>query len=137
MFCLAVVFLERLADIGGASLPSSHIKLLDSLYGFNKHPNAEIRLRFYSLVLTSSSASTFIQSAAEWLVDPKALKGRMKFCRPVFKAIRNVDANFAKATWRSNAQFFHPIARRLIEKVRLLPHFRVQRKRRLCLLLSV
>lgn len=113
-----MVFLERLSDIGGASLPSAHISLLGSLYHLDSTPNVEIRLRFYNLVLASSSASEYLQGAAKWLVEgPNGVKGRMKFCRPVFKALGQVDSDFAKNTFRSNAQFFHPIARKLIEKV--------------------
>jgi leukotriene-A4 hydrolase len=115
-----VVFLERLSDIGGTSLPPTHIALLDELYTLSTNPNVEIRLRFYNLVLASSSASTYLKSAADWVVDPKLIKGRMKFCRPVFRKMADVDKEFALATFRSNAQFFHPIARRLIERVRCL-----------------
>jgi len=111
-----IVFLENLSDIGGTSLPPAHIALLDELYTLSTVPNAEIRLRFYNLVLVSSSASKYLKSAADWVVDPNLIKGRMKFCRPTFRKIADVDEEFARATFRSNAQFFHPIARRLIEK---------------------
>lgn len=114
---ITVVFLERLSDIGGTSLPTSHISTLDSLYSLSTTPNVEIRQRFYNLVLSSSSAKTYLKGAAEWVVDPKLIKGRMKFCRPTFRSMADVDKEFARATFRSNSQFFHPIARRLIEKV--------------------
>ena len=117
---LIVVFIERLSDIGGVSLPASHIHHLNTTYKFNTSPNVEIRLRWYNLALASPGASSYSQDAAEWLVDPKALKGRMKFCRPVFRGIFKIDPELARKTWKAHSQFFHPIARRLIEKVRWL-----------------
>lgn len=75
-------------------------------------------MRFYNLVLASSSAPAYLKSAADWVVDPKLIKGRMKFCRLIFRKMAAVDEAFALTTFHSNAQYFHPIARRLIEKVR-------------------
>lgn len=112
-----VVFLERLSDIGGSTLPATHIAHLDTTYAFNSTTNVEIRLRWYNLVLESPGASSYTHDAAAWLVDPAGLKGRMKFCRPVFKALSKVDERLAKKTFKANSKFFHPIARKLIEKV--------------------
>ncbi|KAF9509168.1 hypothetical protein BS47DRAFT_1488071 [Hydnum rufescens UP504] len=111
-----VVFLERLSDIGGVSLPATHIHHLNATYNFNTSSNAEIRLRWYNLALTTPGATSYARDAAEWLVDPKGLKGRMKFCRPVFKKLFRVDPKLTTETWKLNSQFFHPIARRLIDK---------------------
>jgi leukotriene-A4 hydrolase len=112
-----VVFLERLGEIGATALPKSHIKHLNDVYEFNSTPNVEIRLRWYNFVLKTDAASLYTEDAAAWLVEPLALKGRMKFCRPVFQAIHMVDPKLARSTWIPNAKFFHPIARRLIDKV--------------------
>ena len=46
-----------------------------------------------------------------------AIKGRMKFCRPVFHAVRRVDADLAKQVFEPSKYAFHPIARKMIEKV--------------------
>jgi hypothetical protein len=43
--------------------------------------------------------------------------GRMKFCRPIFKAVGQVDSALAKEVFEKSKEAFHPIARRLIEKV--------------------
>ena len=45
------------------------------------------------------------------------IKGRMKFCRPVFRAVRKVDADLAKLVFEPLKYAFHPIARKMIEKV--------------------
>jgi len=77
-----VVFLEKLASY--ESLPASHIRSLHDIYSFDK-ASAEIALRFYQLALASNS---YVQEAADWVVGAKefgTIKGRMKFCRPIFR----------------------------------------------------
>lgn len=110
-----VVFLERLE--GFKNLPPTHLHHLDRLYQFDSSANAEIRLRWYRIVLPSAAGKDYAARAAAWLVDKKGIKGRMKFCRPIFSAVNAVDSELAKSTWGANRQFFHPIARRLIDKV--------------------
>jgi len=110
-----VVFLERLQGL--TALPSSHVHHLASTYGVNTSANAEIRLRWYNLALSTDAAQDYAADAAAWVVDAKTgLKGRMKFCRPVFRAVFKVDPELAKKTFKAHASEFHPIARRLIEK---------------------
>ncbi|KAF8584943.1 hypothetical protein K439DRAFT_1646747 [Ramaria rubella] len=112
-----VVFLQRLESL--LPLPASHVHHLTSTYFFNASPNSEIRLRWYGLALSTEAANDFASDAAAWVVDRKTgLKGRMKFCRPIFKAVNKVDSELAKKTFKAHASEFHPIARRLIEKVR-------------------
>jgi hypothetical protein len=88
----AVVFLERLQSY--AALPSSHILHLSSLYHFSKSSNAEIRLRFYEVALIdplTPAAKLFASEAAKWVVGEDGtgvVKGRMKFCRPIFRYVR-------------------------------------------------
>ena len=58
--------------------------------------------------------------AAKWVVgsdDTGVVKGRMKFCRPTFRAIAKVDKALAIETYTPNKSAFHPIAAKLIEKV--------------------
>jgi leukotriene-A4 hydrolase len=102
----------------------AHIIHLSKLYQFSTTPNAEIRLCFYELALrdhTSHTAKAFAGEAANWVVGDDGtgvIKGRMKFCRPVFRAVYKVDKNLAVSTFQSKRYAFHPIARKLIEKVR-------------------
>ncbi|KAI5991089.1 peptidase family M1-domain-containing protein [Pisolithus orientalis] len=126
-----VVFLERLQSY--AALPKSHINFLGSTYSFATTPNAEIRLRFYQVALLdpqSDAAREYAVDAAAWVVGRETtrgqseegrkgvVKGRMKFCRPIFRALYAVDAELALGTYRRHKLAFHPIARNLIEKVR-------------------
>ncbi|KAJ6620129.1 peptidase family M1-domain-containing protein [Mycena sp. CBHHK59/15] len=115
-----IVFLERLQTF--PALPLSHVTHLGTLYGLANTPNAEIRLRFYQVALTpptSEAAAHFVVEAAKWVVGDDGtgvIKGRMKFCRPVFRAVSKVDSAMAAEVWAKNREAFHPIARKLIDK---------------------
>lgn len=118
----AVVFLERLATY--APLPSTHIGHLGKLYEVAASTNAEIRLRFYNVALrdpTSLAALNFTDQALKWVTGRDGtgvIKGRMKFCRPTFRTTSRVNAALAKEYFVQSKEEFHPIARKLIEKVR-------------------
>jgi leukotriene-A4 hydrolase len=115
------VFLQRLQTF--PALPGSHLEYLAKVYHFSMTPNAEIRLRFYSLVLKDPKApvaQTFAIEAAKWVTGEDGsgvIKGRMKFCRPVLRAVGKVDINLAMSMFEKKKNAFHPIARKLIEKV--------------------
>ncbi|KAJ7746548.1 peptidase family M1-domain-containing protein [Mycena metata] len=115
-----VVFLERLQD--SEPLPATHIKHLGTIYEIANTPNSEIRLRFYNLALsppTSAAAAHFAPEAIKWVVGTDGsgvIKGRMKFCRPVFRAVFNAHEGLAKEAWEKHKSGFHPIARKLIDK---------------------
>ncbi|KAJ7178723.1 peptidase family M1-domain-containing protein [Mycena crocata] len=115
-----VAFLERLQTM--PALPGGHIAHLGAVYGASTTPNAEIRLRFYSLALsppTSETAKQFAPEATKWVVGGDGtgvIKGRMKFCRPIFRGVFEVDEGLAKDAWAKNKTKFHPIARKLIDK---------------------
>ncbi|KAF7340280.1 Leukotriene A-4 hydrolase [Mycena venus] len=105
-----IVFLERLQTLPRAPPLAPYA------------PRHAIRLRFYALALsppTSEAAAHFVAEAGKWVVGDDGtgvIKGRMKFCRPIFKAVFKVDGKFALDIWAKNKEGFHPIARRLIDK---------------------
>jgi len=115
-----IVFLERLQSY--QVLPSPHISHLGNLYRLSSTSNAEIRTRFYGVALAdpkSLAAKSFASDAARWVVGDDGtgvVKGRMKFCRPVFKAVHKVDPELSVAVFSKSKDAFHPIARKLIEK---------------------
>jgi len=84
--------------------------------------NAEIRFRFYEVALSdpsSTAAKTLAIDAAKWVIGDDGtgvVKGRMKFCRPVFRGVWRVDKDLAVSSWEKAKTGFHPIARKLIEK---------------------
>ena len=118
------MFLERLQSY--PALPSALVLHLGRLYQLATSPNAEIRLRFYEVALadaTSSAATTLAVDAAKWVIGDDGtdvIKGRMKFCRPVLKAVAKVDKDLAISNWEKAKTKFHPIARKLIDSVRSL-----------------
>ncbi|KAG1838375.1 hypothetical protein DFJ58DRAFT_814207 [Suillus subalutaceus] len=110
------VFLERLESYN-EPLPAGHLFHFDKLYAFSKTLSAEIRFRFYALVLKSQAAMHFVQGAANWVIgadDTGVIKGRMKFCRPVFRVMFKVKPDLAISTFRQAQTQFHPIAQSLI-----------------------
>ncbi|KDQ17535.1 hypothetical protein BOTBODRAFT_172006 [Botryobasidium botryosum FD-172 SS1] len=109
-----VVFLEHLRTFD--PLPTTHIDHLNEVYSFNTSHNVEIRFRWYALVLASPAANKYAPDAAEWLVEKSGVKGRMKFCRSTFRVLHQVNAELARKTWEENRMYFHPIARRMIDK---------------------
>ncbi|KAF8839796.1 zincin [Paxillus ammoniavirescens] len=113
------VFLERLETY--PALPSSHLLHLDALYKFSQTTNGEIRMPFYLVMLkepTSSAAKAYVRQVADWIIgkDSGVIQGRMKFCRPLFRAVDKVDHGIAVAAFKSARTSFHPIAQKLIEK---------------------
>lgn len=75
------------------------------------------RVRFYQVAL---KGGCFAKEAAYWI----RFKGRMKYCRPIYSAVYNVDKDLARNTFNEFGRgFLHPIARRLIAKVSQLLFF--------------
>ncbi|KAG7090619.1 hypothetical protein E1B28_009721 [Marasmius oreades] len=114
-----IVFLEHLQSLN--PLPSSHLFHLGSLYKLSTTTNAEVRLRFYQLVLDdprSDAAKAFAREAANWVIGEGTgmVVGRMKFCRDTFRAVYGVDKDLAVKAFLKEKNSFHPIARKMIEK---------------------
>ncbi|KAF8557162.1 hypothetical protein OG21DRAFT_1505592 [Imleria badia] len=113
------VFLERLETY--PALPTNHLYHLDGLYRFSQITNSEIRMPFYLVVLkdpASPAAKLFVQSVLDWVIGKGTgiIQGRMKFCRPLFRAANKVDREKTLAAYESARTLFHPIARKLIEQ---------------------
>lgn len=104
-----------------------HINHLGTLYGLSTTSNAELRYRFYILALTDSSVPEnkgVATQAARWVVGEEEglgkgkIQGRMKFCRPVLKAANKANPEETKKLFEEHKSAFHPIARRLLLKVK-------------------
>lgn len=111
--------LERLQSFD--PLPVAHIDDLGDLYGLVNSPNAELRLRFYQVALLdpkSAKSEQYATAALGWVVGEEdgMVKGRMKFCRPIFRAVFAVDTAMAQDKYQEHKSSFHPIARDLIEQ---------------------
>lgn len=116
-----VVFLERLQSY--PPLPSHLVIHLGDVYKFKHTFNAEFRFRFYGVAFSDPSsiaAKILVTDAVKWLIgedETGVIKGRMKFCRPVFQGVYKVDKDLAVKSWEKARYKFHPIARKLIDEV--------------------
>lgn len=104
-----VVFLERLHS--GPEVPLSIVKELDSVYAFSQETNGEILLRFFEVAL-EEQRSDYASQAAKWVQT----QGRMKFARPIYRALFKIDQNLARDTFLEARGFYHPIAVAQLEK---------------------
>lgn len=84
---------------------------LGKVYGLAASRNAEIKSAYYKVALQSHDTSC-CQGVAEHLGQV----GRMKFVRPLFRALHKVDPELALKTLEKNRDFYHPICRALVEK---------------------
>ncbi|GAA6008260.1 hypothetical protein JCM10207_000057 [Rhodosporidiobolus poonsookiae] len=105
-----VLFLETM---GAADAFTEHggvvVETLGEVYGVRENKNPEIQLRWFLFAL---KAGLYAQDAATWV----RRQGRMKYCRPIYKALNTVDSKLARKTFEENATFYHPIARGMIAK---------------------
>ncbi|KAK0562252.1 Leucyl aminopeptidase yscIV [Tilletia horrida] len=104
-----VVFLERLHS--GPDVPPTVVKKMDEVYGFSDSKDGEILLRFYEVAL-EVEAGIYAAKAAKWIQTV----GRMKYVRPLFKAINRLDRDLALKTFEEAKDFYHPIARQMLER---------------------
>lgn len=97
----------------GGKLPHAVLAGLDERYNLSTSKNVEIAMKWFMLCLHNNYQPAF-QGAAAFA----AQQGRMKYCRPVFKALYGCPEGrqLALDTYAGNRQFYHPIASRMIEK---------------------
>ncbi|KAI9815560.1 MAG: hypothetical protein M1827_002694 [Pycnora praestabilis] len=105
-----VVFLETLQSHPSA-LPPHAVELMGSTYGFATSTNVEVVSRYLGIGLRARDEGVYGMTA-------KLLGevGRMKFVRPLFRKLNDVDRELAVETFEKNKDFYHPICRGLVEK---------------------
>lgn len=107
-----VAFLERLLDLPPPDQLSPKLTtLMDETYSFTKSENAEILARYYQLALGSQDTNVYTMAAA-WL----GTVGRMKFVRPIYRALEKVDRELAVKTFERFRGWYHPICRDIVAK---------------------
>ncbi|GAA5967502.1 hypothetical protein JCM3765_004689 [Sporobolomyces pararoseus] len=104
-----IVFLETLANKDSFEKSPEVIKAISKLYGFLDTKNPEIKFRWF---LVSLKAGIYAQEAAAFVKTV----GRMKYVRPIYRAIFKVDSELAKKTFLESKQFYHPIARTVVAR---------------------
>ncbi|KAH8591232.1 leukotriene A-4 hydrolase [Bisporella sp. PMI_857] len=105
-----VVFLETL-QLNETKLSPSQSQSMGSTYSLTKTQNVEILARYYRIALGAKDETVY-HPAAELL----GKVGRMKFVRPLFRALVAVDRKLAEETFEKNKDFYHPICRGQVEK---------------------
>ncbi|KAG9238425.1 putative leukotriene A-4 hydrolase like protein [Amylocarpus encephaloides] len=105
-----VVFLEKLQS---ASTPISpeQSKAMGATYNLIITKNVELSARYFGIGLTAKDTSVY-QPTAELL----GKVGRMKFVRPLYRKLADVDRKLAVETFEKNKDFYHPICRQMVEK---------------------
>jgi len=98
-------FLDLL--LTASSAPStSVVDHLDSTYGLSKSNNVEINFRFLMLALKANHTSVF-PSVADFL----SRHGRGLYVKPLYKALKAVDAKYAAKVYAANKKFYHAVIR--------------------------
>lgn len=74
---------------------------------FDQSTNAEIKFRWLMLCLICGERKEQAAAMASSV-------GRMKFARPLYRALMKVDLDFAVKTFKENESFYHPICRKMV-----------------------
>ncbi|PNY23096.1 Leukotriene A-4 hydrolase [Tolypocladium capitatum] len=104
-----LVFLDKVSE--AEPLSAERAQLMGKVYDFISSKNAELKTSYYLVALKANDPTCF-DGAAELL----GLVGRMKFVRPLFRALFKVDTKLALDTFATNRDFYHPICRGMVQK---------------------
>ncbi|KAI8054004.1 leukotriene A4 hydrolase [Syncephalis plumigaleata] len=104
-----VLFLQQLAD--KKMFSKEKLDLMDSIYKFTKVQNCEIRFSWQMLCLKAAYEPIY-QHVVEFVKE----QGRMKYVRPLYRALNKVNSTLARDTFTKVRDSYHPIAARMIEK---------------------
>ena len=80
-------------------------------YSLTSSRNVELSSRYLGIALTANDKTAY-QPAADLL----GKVGRMKFVRPLYRKLSQVDRKLALETFELNKDFYHPICRAMVEK---------------------
>ncbi|KAI4232841.1 MAG: hypothetical protein LQ349_004752 [Xanthoria aureola] len=105
-----VVLLERIQDFE-TPLSAEAVHVMGSRYGFVTSRNVEVVARYLAVGLKAKSQEV-LEPTAELL----GRVGRMKFVRPLYRRLNEVDRELAVRTFEKNRDFYHPICRAMVEK---------------------
>lgn len=92
-------------------LSAERAKLLGKIYGFAGSKNVELSSAYYLIALKANDTSCFA-STTELLGQV----GRMKYVRPLYRALNKVERQLALDTFAKNKDFYHPICKGMVEK---------------------
>jgi leukotriene-A4 hydrolase len=104
-----LVFLAEVQQSG--ELSADRAQLMGKIYDFLSSKNVEILSSYYQIALKAQDSAIY-QDTATLL----GRVGRMKFVRPLFRALNKVDRQLALQTFEKNKDFYHPICKGMVEK---------------------
>jgi len=107
-----VAFLDKLGQY--RALQPLHARVtgaLASLYGLYSSKNTEIRAAFYKLAIAAEDPAVLPHAA-----DLLKSQGRMKFLRPLYRALykSKMGKQLALDTFTANRASYHPIAQKMV-----------------------
>ncbi|GLC43936.1 hypothetical protein PLESTB_000211500 [Pleodorina starrii] len=107
-----VAFLDKLGQFRAPQPMHSRVtKKLAEMYGIYESNNAEIRFSFFKLAIPAEDDSA-LPAAAAMLRN----QGRMKFLRPLYRALHRSRGGraLAEETFAAAGPSYHPIARKMV-----------------------
>eukprot|EP00931_Biecheleriopsis_adriatica_P049813 TRINITY_DN28826_c0_g1_i1.p1 TRINITY_DN28826_c0_g1~~TRINITY_DN28826_c0_g1_i1.p1 ORF type:complete len:400 (+),score=93.75 TRINITY_DN28826_c0_g1_i1:137-1201(+) len=107
------VFLDALlsdSEDGGGQLTAASCERMADCYGFLTS-NCELRFRFLRLALGAGWSG-----AQEAAVELATSQGRMKFTRPIYRALKAFDTKLARETFLKHRSSYHPICAKMVAK---------------------
>ncbi|KAF4636363.1 hypothetical protein G7Y89_g1744 [Cudoniella acicularis] len=105
-----VVFLERV-QLFPEPLTASQSFAMGKAYSLTHTRNVELSSRYLGIGLNAKDETVY-QPTCELL----GKVGRMKFVRPLYRKLAQVDRALAVKTFEKNIDFYHPICKQQIEK---------------------
>lgn len=109
-----IMCLELIDRKSAGNLAAPVIEGLDARYNLSGTENVEIAMKWFMLCLHNRHEPVFEKAAAF-----AAKHGRMKYCRPILKALYHcgpTGRQIALDTFARNRDFYHPIAAKMIAK---------------------
>lgn len=85
---------------------------MGKVYDYASSANVEVSSRFFVLGMQARAKDVY-EPASELL----GKVGRMKFVRPLMRHLEEVNEGLARKTFEKNKDFYHPICRRMVEKI--------------------
>ncbi|KAI9167595.1 Leucine aminopeptidase [Paramyrothecium foliicola] len=92
-------------------LSPERAQLLGKVYDIVASKNVELKSAYYLIALKANDR-TSLEGAADLL----GKVGRMKYVRPLFRALNKVDRQLALDTFAKNKDFYHPICKGMVQK---------------------
>ena len=105
-----IVLLERI-QLFKTPLTAEQSQAMDKAYSLTSSRNVELSARYLGIALKAKDKTAY-QPAADLL----GKVGRMKFVRPLYRTLNEVDRKLALETFEKHKDFYHPICRAQVEK---------------------